>query len=156
MPRLLLVRHARAGRRGLGPEDLERPLDERGEAQAAALPALLAPHLDRPSGVVVRSSPAVRCVATVEPLARVLGAEVVVDDELVEGSDGRRLLPRLATLADAEVWSSHGDVIPELLMLLAHRGLDLGPDPSCRKGSTWVIDVEDGEAVQATPLAPPA
>jgi 8-oxo-(d)GTP phosphatase len=152
--RLLLVRHARAGRRGLGPEDLERPLDVRGEAQAEALPALLAPHLD---GVVtVRSSPAVRCVATVEPLARSLGTELVVDGALVEGSDARLLLPRLATLAGTEVWSSHGDVIPELLMLLARRGLDLGTDPSCRKGSTWVIDVEDAQAMRATPLEPPA
>lgn len=154
MARLLLVRHARAGRRGVGPEDLARPLDERGEDQAAALPALLAPYVD--GSVTVRSSPAVRCVATVEPLARTLGTEVVVDDMLVEGSDAHLLLPRLATLDGTDVWSSHGDVIPELLMLLARRGLDLGPDPSCRKGSTWVIHVEDGAAVRATPLAPPA
>ena len=45
MPLLLLVRHARAGVRGTGPHDLERPLDARGLQQAAALPALLLPIL---------------------------------------------------------------------------------------------------------------
>ncbi len=45
MPILLLVRHASAGDRGIGPGDLERPLDARGVAQAAALPALLSPYL---------------------------------------------------------------------------------------------------------------
>ena len=164
MKRLLLVRHARAGQRGLGPGDLDRPLDARGEAQAQALPGLLGPLLEVEHGTVhgaveVRSSPARRCIATVAPLAATLGVPVEGDDALVEGADVVPLLARIGTLARTTVWSSHGDVIPELLMMLARRGVDLGEDPRCRKGSTWVLDVEDGvdggQVVAARYLAPP-
>jgi broad specificity phosphatase PhoE len=153
MPRLLLVRHARAGARGDGPDDLARALDERGRAQAAALPALLVPLLGPEAAV--HSSPARRCRETVEPLAATLGKVVTIEDGLIEGADARVLLDRLATLTVPTVWSSHGDVIPGLLALLGRRGLDLGADPSCRKGSTWVIEVEDGAARSARSLPPP-
>lgn len=157
MTRLLLVRHARAGERGHGPSDLERPLDVRGVAQAAALPQLLGPLLDAAAGIAVdvRSSPALRCAQTVAPLAASLGVDVVLDEGLLEGCDVRVLHERIATISPQTVWSSHGDVIPELLMMLARRGLDLGDDPRCRKGSTWAIDVEDGEPVRARYLPPP-
>jgi broad specificity phosphatase PhoE len=153
VPRLLLVRHASAGARGHGPDDLERPLDTRGRAQAAALPALLAPLLDPMAEV--RSSPARRCLETVAPLAAALGLDVTVDVALVEGADVRVLHERLADLAAPAVWSSHGDVIPELLALLQRRGLDLGADPRCRKGSTWVLEVEGGMARSAHSVPPP-
>ncbi len=173
MPELLLVRHARAGARGSGPADLDRPLDERGRAQAAALPALLRPELLRPEllrpelqagmpagaggagGVEVRSSPARRCRETIQPLALALDVEVIVDDALVEGCDVRVLHDRIAAIDRPTVWCSHGDVIPELLTMLARSGVDLGPDPRCRKGSTWIISIEAGEAVAARSLAPP-
>ena len=158
MTRLLLVRHARAGERGLGAADLDRPLDARGEEQARALPNLLLPLLAADGvdvAIDVRSSPARRCIATVTPLAAVLGTEVVVDDGLLEGADVGALLERTATLRGTSVWSSHGDVIPELLMMLARRGVDLGADPRCRKGSTWVLDVADGAVTSARYLPPP-
>ena len=64
---LVLIRHASAGdpEAWIG-DDRARPLDERGRAQAAALVELLADHpLAR-----VLTSPYLRCVQTVEPLAR--------------------------------------------------------------------------------------
>lgn len=162
MLRLLLVRHARAGERGSGVADLDRPLDARGEAQARALPDLLIPVL-APTGagvtadgsVDVRSSPARRCIATVTPLAAALGTEVMVDDALVEGADVGVLHERIAQLGSTSVWSSHGDMIPELLMLLARSGVDLGEDPRCQKGSTWVLDVVAGAVTTARYLPPP-
>lgn len=158
MPVLLLVRHARAGARGHGPEDLARPLDDRGVQQAAALPHLLLPVLDvdgDDDGPLVASSPARRCVDTVAPLAAALGTTVVVDDALVEGADVRVLHGRLTTLDRPTVWASHGDVIPDLLAMLARRGLDLGPAPRCQKGSTWVLQLEAGSAVRSRYLPPP-
>jgi len=166
MGRLMLVRHARAGLRGTGPEDLDRPLDDRGRAQAAALPGLLGPLLHDPASgpdpvtdlkhaVELRSSPARRCVETLTPLGAALGVDVAVDDALVEGCDVRVLLDRLGGLDGLAVWASHGDVIPEMLMMLARRGLDLGADPRCAKGSTWVIDVSGGAARTARYLPPP-
>jgi 8-oxo-(d)GTP phosphatase len=169
VPLLLLVRHASAGDRGSGPEDLARPLDRRGLAQSSALPAVLIPILrsttvtgpeqargDRTDGIEIRSSPARRCIETVEPLAGMLGIDVFVDPGLVEGCDVRALHERIATLSVPTVWSSHGDVIPELLAMLARRGLDLGPSPTCRKASTWVLDVIDGTVRSARSLPPPA
>ncbi len=166
MPVLLLVRHARAGARGHGPDDLARPLDERGEQQAAALPGLLIPLLTTPAvaGAVasgpasaphIASSPARRCIDTVTSLAKALGTSVAVDAALAEASDVRVLHDRFAELTRPTVWASHGDVIPDLLAMLARRGLDLGPAPRCQKGSTWVIEIEAGAAVRSRYLPPP-
>jgi hypothetical protein len=84
------------------------------------------------------------------------GTDVTVDPALIEGCDVRALHDRLATVAGPTVWSSHGDVIPELLEMLSRRGLDLGSSPSCRKGSTWVLQIGDGEVLTARSLPPPA
>jgi len=163
MAELLLLRHASAGPRGSGPADLERPLDLRGTAQAVALVTMLAPLLGGLEGLGglgadpdLRSSPARRCRETVAPLAAHLGVPAVVDDGLVEGCDVGALLARIeAGIERPTLWSSHGDVIPELLAMLARRGLDLGPDPRCRKASTWVLDITDGVARAARHLPPP-
>jgi len=163
---LLLVRHARAGIRGHGPEDLARPLDERGEQQATALPGLLIPLITAPDveGAVdgetagapqIASSPSRRCIDTVASLAAVLGTTVVIDPALSEGADVRVLHARFAALTRPTVWASHGDVIPDLLAILTRRGLDLGPAPRCQKGSTWVIEIEAGAAVRSRYLPPP-
>ena len=86
----VLVRHASAGDRDLWPvEDRLRPLDARGRRQAAALVELL-----RPLGVRrVLSSPYVRCVETVEPLAAALELAVEHDDRLAEGAGHAALEP---------------------------------------------------------------
>jgi phosphohistidine phosphatase SixA len=154
MADLLLLRHATAGPRGHGPADLQRPLDMRGTAQAVALVDLLGPLLG--DGADLRTSPARRCRETVAPLARHLGVDATVDEGLVEGSDVRLLLARIgAGIVRPALWSSHGDIIPELLAMLAGRGLDLGPDPRCAKASTWILTVEEGQVRSARYLAPP-
>jgi 8-oxo-dGTP diphosphatase len=103
---VLLVRHARAGHRGdWDGDDHHRPLDERGRAQAAALPELLA----RFELVRVLSSPADRCVQSVEPLARARGLEIEVRRELGEerqDTDGADLVQSL--LGAAVAVSCHG------------------------------------------------
>jgi 8-oxo-dGTP diphosphatase len=92
---MLLIRHARAGDRDtwLG-DDRLRPLDERGRAQAAALPELLASFpVER-----VLSSPAERCMQTVEGLARAHGVDIEVREELDERrqeTTGANLVRRL-------------------------------------------------------------
>jgi len=152
---LLLLRHASAGPRGSGPTDLDRPLDARGDAQAVALADVLAPLLG--GDPEVRTSPARRCRETVAPLAHRLGVAALVDEALVEGCDVRGLLARIeAGIVRPTLWASHGDVIPELLTMLARRGLDLGATPRFAKGSTWVLNVEDGAVRSARYLAPPA
>jgi 8-oxo-dGTP diphosphatase len=123
---LVLVRHASAGdRAGWEGDDRLRPLDEKGRKQAERLPEVLA-------GVAVGrivSSPYLRCVQTVEPLARDRGLEVEAADELGEerqGVDGPRLLAALLA-ADA--------------LACVHGGIELalGLDERFRKGAVWLF-----------------
>jgi len=105
----VLLRHASAGDRDDwdGPDHL-RPLDKRGRRQAADLVELL-----RPFGLRrVVSSPYIRCVDTVVPLAAALGVPVEEDDRLAEGAGpgARELLQEDGVLA-----CTHGDVVYDVL-----------------------------------------
>jgi 8-oxo-(d)GTP phosphatase len=103
---ILLVRHASAGDRDAWEgDDRLRPLDERGRRQAKELVGLLAAYqLER-----VLSSPALRCVETIEPLALARGVTIEVRDELSEerqSLDGPALVRSLQDV-DAAL-SCHG------------------------------------------------
>ncbi len=105
----ILVRHASAGdRHAWADDDRLRPLDAKGLRQAAEIAAQLRSEDIRR----VVSSPYVRCVQTVEPLAAELGLEVEIDDRLAEGAGGAAR-PLLAE--DGAVACTHGDVIYDLL-----------------------------------------
>src|SRR5215210_1457501 len=81
---VFLVRHADAKSRANWPgADETRPLTRKGLSQAEGLVDLI---LDHPIRRVL-SSPAVRCVDTVAPLANKLGLEVEETDSLLEGAD---------------------------------------------------------------------
>lgn len=145
-----LVRHADAGRRGSwdGP-DGERPLVAAGRAAAHALIDELRPAQPRR----ILSSPLVRCVETVQPLASSLGLLVELHPALAEGADLEESWALLEALgADEEaVLCSHGDVIPPILDRLARRGiLAQGPDRDVAKGSVWTIEAgPDGRLTTA-------
>ena len=131
----VLLRHASAGHRRDfdGDDDRLRPLDDRGRRQAAAL-------VEQFAALGVRrvlSSPYVRCVETVEPLAAALGLTVEIDDRLAEGA-GRAAHDLLRQ--DGAVCCTHGDICEALL----GRGL--------KKGAAVVFD--DDDAVRE--IAPPA
>jgi phosphohistidine phosphatase SixA len=101
------------------------------------------------------SSPYVRCLETVEQLARSLGLEIEVTDALAEGA-GAEALALVRSLADDKVaLCTHGDVIAEILNALADEDhLDLGPSPSNAKGSAWVLEAEHQNVFAATYLRP--
>jgi phosphohistidine phosphatase SixA len=123
----VLLRHASAGDRDHwdGPDHL-RPLDKRGRRQAAELVELLRPYEPRR----ILSSPYVRCVETVEPLAAALGVPVEEDERLTEGagSGARELLREDGVLA-----CTHGDIVFDLL------------GDGLKKGAAVVL--QDGEVV---------
>jgi 8-oxo-dGTP diphosphatase len=105
----ILLRHASAGdRHSWTGDDRLRPLDDKGHRQAAEIAAALRSEEIRR----VVSSPYVRCVQTVEPLAAELGLEVELDDRLIEGAGGAAE-PLLEE--DRVVACTHGDVIHDLL-----------------------------------------
>ena len=120
--RLLLIRHASAGdRKHWRGDDRRRPLDERGRRQAERLVEVLAGH--RVARIL--SSPFVRCVQTVEPLARHRGLAVEEREELAEGAglDAFLSLERRGAAV-----SAHGDLVEQLL------------GESRRKGSTTLLE----------------
>jgi broad specificity phosphatase PhoE len=150
---VLVVRHGKAGdrERWTGP-DRDRPLSKRGRAQAAALALRLPQVADGPITRILSSS-FVRCRQTVEPLAAAVGLAVKDDEALAEGEPLAATLALLAMLArqgpGTAVLCSHGDVIGNLVMWLAERGLVAG-DLRCTKGSTWIIECgPDGEPTGA-------
>lgn len=137
--KLYIVRHADAGNRSAWTGDDElRPLSGKGRRQAARLAEILA------GWAVTRlvSSPAHRCVETLDPVAARLGLTVETDRRLAEGSRGDDALAvadELARVDDVGVLCSHGDVIPDLLSELKVRGTVFHHDLTWPKGSAWIL-----------------
>jgi broad specificity phosphatase PhoE len=149
---VFVVRHAKAGsRRRFEGDDELRPLSRNGRVQAKALAEQLA-HRDIAR---VLTSPYTRCIETVAPLAHQLGVDVEIEDVLAEGADWSYSLAIIEQAALPTVLCSHGDVIGDLMHHLDRRGVPLDDD-RIEKGSTWVLQVEEGEVVKARYLPPPA
>jgi phosphohistidine phosphatase SixA len=151
---LLVVRHGHAGDREKwdGPDE-RRPLSKKGRRQAAGLVELLA---DFKVGRVV-SSRYVRCLESVVPLAceRRLGIEV--HPALAEGSSVAELGALLAEVGGTSVLCTHGDVLCNLLIELAHHDVEEGGgDLPMAKGSTWVVEGEGDRLAAVRYLPPPS
>lgn len=145
--KLFLVRHAKAYSRDRWREEDElRPLTPAGDLQSEAIATALAE--EHPRRLI--SSPFVRCVQTLQPLAQKTGLRIEQDARLAEGAtlDGAALL--VASLAgEPVVLCSHGDLLPMLLASLDAEGVK----PSaieCEKGSIWRIEASAGERPRAT------
>jgi len=152
---IFLVRHAEAGNRGKwkGPDEV-RPLTEPGRRQAEALAAALAPR----APVVLVSSPAVRCMQTLEPLGEATRLPVQEHGGLFEeGSleDALAVLDAAGTLGTAAA-STHGDIQAPVIESLENDGVPLSRPLRFAKGSTWELTLEDGRFVAGAYVAPPA
>ena len=153
MPTFYIVRHAKAGSRSNWPEDDRlRPLGKKGANQAEALVTVLAPF----PITAVYSSPFLRCVQTVEPLARARKLPVKQTSQLAEGhglAGAMQVMghPKL----DHAVLSTHGDIVWELVEELVKRHVIRPGEGGFEKGSTWVVDVEAGSFVKASYIPAP-
>lgn len=153
---LLLVRHAKAGRRRDGADnglsDDLRPLSVKGRGQAGRLVELLG--LFGPARVY--SAPPLRCADTVAPLADALGEPVRREPLLGEErypDDPHAAVARLREIAGEPgpaVVCSQGGVIPDLL----HR-LTGAVDPPFQKGGTWVLGFTGDEVATSDYYPPP-
>jgi phosphohistidine phosphatase SixA len=134
---IFLVRHAKAGSRSTWEgDDMVRPLTQVGLAQSKIIAERLLTH--QPS--VLLSSPYVRCVQTLEPLAEISGLKIVIDERLTEESPLEKSLAVLEDVPDNAVLCSHGDVIPDLVNGLIRRGMEVDASMrSPRKGSIIVL-----------------
>jgi 8-oxo-dGTP diphosphatase len=153
MGKLYLVRHAKAGERRLWDgDDLDRPLSPKGWKQAE----LLASRLASLDVTALYSSPYVRCLQTLQPLADRLDTEVVIDPRLSEGEPFEPMLEMLAEVPDGATLSSHGDMIPNTIAALERRGTEIRTPPDWRKASVWVLRRnKQGMIVHATVWPPP-
>lgn len=151
-----VVRHAKAGSRShWSGDDRLRPLSKKGIKQAEQLAQVLQPY---PISAIF-SSPFLRCLQTVEPLARAHRIAVRSSASLAEGHG-------LAALAeffgdsklDEVVLSTHGDIVWELVEDLVNRKAIKAGEGGFEKGSTWVVEVENAEprAARYIPAPDPA
>jgi len=147
-----LIRHAKAGDRARWTgDDLSRPLSKTGHRQAKALVRVLS---SRPIQRIL-SSPAVRCVETVRPLADQRGLPIEAHDELLEGASLSGLLGLLDELrSSASVLCGHGDLIPAVVEHLEAQGMLVGSDRGWKKASVWVLEREAGLIVSARYIPP--
>jgi 8-oxo-dGTP diphosphatase len=148
---LYLIRHAHAGDRHYDAHDRYRPLTEIGRAQAALLAVVLA----RRAITSILTSPATRCVQTVEPLAATLGLPIQECDELWEESSRDQALSRIHTELQGRrsdpsgsgvggpgiVACSHGNLVPEMLETLADAGVKV-MGRGCERGSIWLVTAD--------------
>ena len=158
---VLLVRHARAGDRSnwAGPDD-DRPLDDRGRAEAAALAGSLSAFA--PTRIL--SGAPLRCRQTVQPLADRLdlpmgGApEFSEDGYAADPATSRARLRELLRGEAVSVVCSQGGVIPELISLVQREApavTGVSPTrtsdwPPSRKASVWTLTADsDGSVLSA-------
>ena len=142
MPTFYVVRHAKAGSRSHWTgDDRKRPLSTKGRKQADDL----ADTVGKLKITAVFSSPYLRCVQTVEPLARKLGLPVQSAPELAEGRGVRGLYRFFddPKVQDA-VLCTHGDLVWELVEDLTNKRVLPAFREDFDKGSTWAVEVEDG------------
>ncbi|MCP3936823.1 MAG: histidine phosphatase family protein [Actinomycetia bacterium] len=148
-----LIRHANAeSRKSWTEPDSARPLSPKGISQAEVIARFDV------GDATIHTSPAVRCHSTIEPMATRLGVKVHIDSRLAEGADPQAVV---TWICEGEhetdlVLCAHGDVLPQVLRLMALRGMTLDGPGTVGKGSIWTCKVEGGHPAHASYRPPPA
>lgn len=142
-----VVRHAKAGSRGHWTgDDRQRPLSKKGIKQAEALVEIIEPF----PITAVFSSPFLRCIQTVEPLARARKLPLKQSPSLAEGHGLAGAMEFMGDpKVDEVVLSTHGDIVWELVEELVKSRVVKPGEGGFEKGSTWVVDFEDGSFTRA-------
>jgi 8-oxo-(d)GTP phosphatase len=150
---LLVLRHGHAGDREKweGPDE-RRPLSKKGRRQAVgAIEQLAAFDVRR-----ILSSRYVRCLETVVPVACDRGLSIEVHPALAEGSSTAAVSALVAELAGTTaVLCTHGDVVWNVLVDLAHHAAGEPDDLQMAKGSAWVVEARDDRLAAVRYLPPP-
>lgn len=149
---IFILRHAHAGNRSnwSGP-DHKRPISRKGVRQADAL----AKYLAKKGARQIFTSPYLRCVQTVAPLAHLLGVGYVDLPELAEGAPPEGAAALLRTAKKGTVICSHGDVLASMFGHLAAHGAPVDPAAEIPKAAIWRLKLDDGRVTKAKFVAPP-
>jgi 8-oxo-dGTP pyrophosphatase MutT (NUDIX family)/phosphohistidine phosphatase SixA len=141
---LIVLRHAKAApRNGYDGDDLIRPLDAVGVTQAKGLIGVLGAYGVRH----VVSSPADRCVKTVEPYAKSISTFLEVDDRMFEEAKPSLVRRSLAALLERKkptVICTHRPTMPTIFDDLGQKLVDLKPGDAVvvhhRKGTVCALE----------------
>ncbi|WP_019204026.1 NUDIX hydrolase [Tsukamurella sp. 1534] len=158
----VIVRHAKAGRKqGYQGDDLARPLDRNGRAQAEALVDLLSAF--GPGRLL--SAPPQRCLQTLAPLAEETLLPVAEEPTVSEKAYARdpaaahRRIREIALEGErtgvVPVVCSQGGVIPDLTAWWAAADGVRLPAARNRKASVWVLTTRDGRLLSADHIDSP-
>ena len=142
-----LIRHAKAGDRNTWRDDDRlRPLSGRGHLQAR----MIADELRDATFDRILSSPFVRCMETVVPIAGARGRSVEPVESLAEGARLDETLALVRKHASGALMCTHGDVMPMLLDHYAAVGVDMPKHREWPKGCVWTLHTDStGEVVRA-------
>ena len=156
---LILMRHAKAVKRSdWQGDDGDRPLDSLGQRQAKRLLTNYFPfHIEE-----IHSSDAIRCLETVEPLARSLQIDIIISEDLSEYRHEVNIdtaVNYARDLLEGEVSAllcSHNPILPMLLKRLVGKKAFDELDTKLNPGESWVLHHRDGEIIaidwQASPI----
>ena len=162
---IILVRHAsarnkKAWQNAGHPDDLTRPLTPLGHVQAKLLAQILSCF--GPARVI--SSPAERCLATVEPYAAQIGGVVEPapafapppNDQVLEEAGpaavaaARELVTGLVTAGEPVVICAHRENLPAMLRWICESlGAPVPAGPPMRKGAFRALHVAGGRLISA-------
>jgi 8-oxo-(d)GTP phosphatase len=149
----IVLRHTSAGdKHEWTDDDVLRPLDARGRAEATELAEALSGY--GPARVI--SSATARCMETVLPYVARMGADVRTEWAFSVGSPmaaskeaGGRFV-RLIGEGLPTLVCTHGELVPELIGRACEAlGAPAPEDPRLPKGGFWVLHVADGALASA-------
>ena len=155
---VFLIRHAHAGQRTFGLHDRYRPLSDEGRLQADELAAFFSTSSSGGLSAIY-SSPATRCVQTMEPSAQAAGLEITEQEDLWEdaGLDDAMVAIeqacRVLTDSEAVAFCSHGNLIPAIVERLGHLGIVIN-GRGCERASVWRLHRRQGQWERAQYLTP--
>lgn len=104
------------------------------------------------------SSPYVRCVQTLEPLAVDRGLPLEAADELAEGAPIGAALELMLAVSSAgpAAFCTHADVMMDSIEELLAAGIPLEGPLEFKKAATWILETRDRNLVGGRYLPPPS
>jgi 8-oxo-dGTP diphosphatase len=128
-------------------------LTKAGFGQAEALPTL---YEAQPFSRLF-SSPYVRCVQTLEPLAAARGLPLETADELAEGAPIGAALELMLSVSSAgpAAFCTHADVMMDSIEELLASGVRLDGPLEFKKGAAWILETRERTFVGGRYVPPP-